>query len=206
MLPPVGCRNVRQEKIFISCRIWRRPSGSSPYTGQASIRRRGFRIGFCSAPGQPSAGCWSTLAVNSSTPSRPFCCSENFCIWRRVRFWWGGSPAAGRSTATGSRGVFTGAKLAIVIDRLRRNYLNQKQFVRAFHGWFDGLKSLRLLRRLCAGAPFAMGTAEEFVPEMLYRGHLAQEADLVLMLEILRNSQNNGELPDKGLSRTAAFM
>jgi hypothetical protein len=97
-------------------------------------------------------------------------------------------------------------KLAIVIDRLRRNYLNQKQFVRAFHGWFDGLKSLRLLRRLCAGAPFAMGTAEEFVPEMLYRGHLAQEADLVLMLEILRNSQNNGELPDKGLSRTAAFM
>ena len=82
-------------------------------------------------------------------------------------------------------------KLATVIDRLQKNHPTQSQFVRAFHGWFDGLKSLRLLRRLCAGTPFAMETAEESLPKLLQQSRLAEGKSLVRMLEILRISQNN---------------
>lgn len=83
-------------------------------------------------------------------------------------------------------------KLTVVIDRLRRNNPTQKQFVRAFHGWFDGLKSLRLLRRLCDGSPYRTATAEEVVPGLLYRAGLAAGADIQRMLETLRSDQNNG--------------
>ncbi len=82
-------------------------------------------------------------------------------------------------------------KLALVVDRLRRNSPTQNQFVRALHGWFDGLKSLRLLRRLCSGTPFCMTTAEAAVPPLLRRAGLVEETDLVRMLETVRADQNN---------------
>lgn len=82
-------------------------------------------------------------------------------------------------------------KLAVVVDRLRRNSTTQGQFVRAFHGWFDGLKSLRLLRRICAGSPFDMMPAEEAVPEFIYQAGQAGETELVRLLELVRFDQNN---------------
>ena len=96
-------------------------------------------------------------------------------------------------------------KLATVVDRLRQNNRDQGRFVRAFHVWFDGLKSLRLLRRLCDGAPFAMASAEQAVPTLMRQGGVAGEVGLVEMLERIRISQNNAEMADKGLSRSATF-
>jgi hypothetical protein len=83
-------------------------------------------------------------------------------------------------------------KLTTVVDRLRQNNLNQDQFVRAFHVWFDGLKSLRLLRRLCTGSPFIMAAGEETVPALLHQGGLEGGVSVVQMLELLRIRQNNG--------------
>ena len=82
-------------------------------------------------------------------------------------------------------------KLAVVVDRLRRNSTTQGQFVRAFHGWFDGLKSLRLLRRLCAGSPFNMMLAKEAVPEFIDQAGQAGATELVRLLENVRYGQNN---------------
>ncbi len=81
-------------------------------------------------------------------------------------------------------------KLAMVVDRLRQNSSAQSHYIRAFHGWFDGLKSLRLLRRLCSGTPFCMSAAEAVVPALLHRAQLAEAAELVRMLEVLRFDQN----------------
>ena len=83
-------------------------------------------------------------------------------------------------------------KLAVVVDRLRHNSSTQSHFVRAFHGWFDGLKSQRLLRRLCADSPFCMQVAEKAVPAILNRAGLAGETGLTRMLEITRFEQNEG--------------
>ena len=83
-------------------------------------------------------------------------------------------------------------KLAAVFERLRLNHPDPDQFARAFHGWFDGLKSLRLLRRLCDGSPFFMATAEQAVPQLLDYVGLSSEHSLAGMLKTLRIDQNRG--------------
>jgi hypothetical protein len=82
-------------------------------------------------------------------------------------------------------------KLATVTDRLRRNHLKTDQYVRAFHCWFDGLKSLRLLRRICDGKPFSMSVAQKIVPDLMRQGGLNPANELSRMLDMMRISQNN---------------
>lgn len=87
---------------------------------------------------------------------------------------------------------FCDQKLAVVIDRLRRNSRGEEGFNRAFHAWFDGLKTLRLLRAICNGSPFFMQTAEEAVPPLLSRAGLTSDRNLPTMLETLKIRQNEG--------------
>jgi hypothetical protein len=71
---------------------------------------------------------------------------------------------------------------------IRRNHTSHPERLRAFHAWFDGLKTLRLVHRLCE-RDFVRQTPEQALPELLaWCGQSAPENSGEI-LKLLRNCQ-----------------
>lgn len=72
--------------------------------------------------------------------------------------------------------------------RLQDNHRTPQGLWGAFHGWFDGLKSLRLIHHLCAG-PLPRIGAQQALPELLAWAGLRARQDVDGWLEALRLAQ-----------------
>lgn len=73
-------------------------------------------------------------------------------------------------------------------DKLRRNNPARSAFLSAFHGWFDGLKTMKLIHHLSDGA-FPRCQPDVAVPELLQLCGLEAVTDLEGQLESLRRLQ-----------------
>ncbi|MCD4688065.1 MAG: hypothetical protein K8R55_01885 [Desulfuromonadaceae bacterium] len=73
-------------------------------------------------------------------------------------------------------------------DRLALNHLRPKARLKAFHDWFDGLKTTRLIHHLCA-ASYPRCQPEEVVPQLLKAAGLPIGSCLIEQLTILRLHQ-----------------
>ncbi len=81
-------------------------------------------------------------------------------------------------------------KFAPVWERLCQNHPDQSKRLRAFHTWFDGLKTLQLLKQLCRKEPFCMVSAEEATSSFFAKIGLKQTGVLPADLETMRQWQN----------------
>lgn len=73
--------------------------------------------------------------------------------------------------------------------RLQRNHRRSGKMLPAFHVWFDGLRTLRLLRCLAAG-PCPRRPAEEAIPPLLAWAGSADPGEIFRQLALLRRLQN----------------
>ena len=73
-------------------------------------------------------------------------------------------------------------------DRLALNHLRPKARLKAFHDWFDGLKTTRLIHHLCA-ASYPRCQPEAVVPQLLEAAGLSISSCLIEQLTILRRHQ-----------------
>jgi hypothetical protein len=81
-------------------------------------------------------------------------------------------------------------RLAETWDRLINNYADPAGLLRAFHAWFDGLRTRQLLRHLGHKKAFALMTAAEAAPLFLGQVGLASTGTLGGDLEKLRGWQS----------------
>jgi hypothetical protein len=84
-------------------------------------------------------------------------------------------------------------KFRDIWPKLRKNNPEPKALLSAFHGWFDGLKSMKLIHHLSAG-PFPRCEPEISVPELLQWSGLEAVTTLEDQLELLHQLQCNDEL------------
>ncbi len=75
-------------------------------------------------------------------------------------------------------------------ERLRRQHRHPEAFSRAFHGWFDGLKSLQLIHHLSATS-FPRVSAEQALPALMRQVGLPVPERIDEILEVLRNYRND---------------
>lgn len=73
-------------------------------------------------------------------------------------------------------------------DKLRRNSNGRSAFLAAFHGWFDGLKTMKLIHHLSAG-PYPRCEPDLAVPGLLEWAGLSGVNGLERQLELLRRVQ-----------------
>jgi len=79
-------------------------------------------------------------------------------------------------------------KFATLWEKLKKNSQSPSALLQGFHGWFDGLKTMRLIHTLSAG-PFPRGEPEEILPELLHWSGLEPVAGIQGQLELLRKVQ-----------------
>jgi hypothetical protein len=80
-------------------------------------------------------------------------------------------------------------------ERLRRNHGRPEPLLKAFHCWFDGLATLRLIHHLSSG-PRARGRGEDLLPQLLEWARLKDAGTLAGQLGALRARQQGGNDPD----------
>jgi hypothetical protein len=106
-------------------------------------------------------------------------------------------PEAGaESLLAGARGISShlanyleGLGFAAVWERLQRNHPRPGALLIAFHGWFDGLRTMRLIHHLSAG-PYPRCGAEEALPRLLRAAGLPDGgASPLEWLQLLRREQ-----------------
>ena len=73
-------------------------------------------------------------------------------------------------------------------DRLRTNHAQNEARLKAFHDWFDGLKTTRLIHHLCS-ASFPRCQPEAVVPQLLKAADLPASSCLIKQLAELRRHQ-----------------
>lgn len=73
-------------------------------------------------------------------------------------------------------------------EKLRRNFPHPPQFIAAFHGWFDGLKTRKLIHSLSSG-PLSCCEPEEALPGLLGWAGLQPAASADEQLALLRALQ-----------------
>jgi hypothetical protein len=83
-------------------------------------------------------------------------------------------------------------KFPAVWDRLQANHAQPDACFKAFHDWFDGLKTTRLIHHLCAG-PYPRCQPEAVLPQLLAAAGLAATKAPTEQLAALRRHQ--GALP-----------
>jgi hypothetical protein len=92
-------------------------------------------------------------------------------------------------TLNESLGAFlSGENLPGVWDKLSRNHGSRQARLAAFHGWFDGLKTTRLIHHLSAGS-WPRLAPHEAVPPLLRQAHLPVPGHLADQLRLLRHQQ-----------------
>jgi hypothetical protein len=74
-------------------------------------------------------------------------------------------------------------------DKLRRNNPGQEALLKAFHGWFDGLKTMKLIHHLSAG-PYPRCEPDEALADLFAWAGLAGAGGVEEQLEMLRQLQN----------------
>jgi hypothetical protein len=81
-------------------------------------------------------------------------------------------------------------------DKLRRNNPGQASLLKAFHGWFDGLKTMKLIHHLSNG-PFPRCEPDEALAELFAWRGLEAVNGVEMRLGLLRKLQNgtNGITP-----------
>lgn len=87
---------------------------------------------------------------------------------------------AGYLESTGFSGVW---------ENLRKNHREAEALRSAFHGWFDGLKTMKLIHHLSA-ATFPRCEPEEALPPLLGWAGLERVTGIAGQLALLRNIQN----------------
>jgi hypothetical protein len=80
-------------------------------------------------------------------------------------------------------------RFADVWDKLRRNHPLPKSLIKAFHGWFDGLKTMKLVHYLSEG-PFPRCEPNEALAELFAWRGLEPVYGLEACLDLLRRIQN----------------
>jgi hypothetical protein len=78
-----------------------------------------------------------------------------------------------------------------VWERLRGNNPSHAALLKAFHGWFDGLGSLRLIHHLSSGLR-SRCQPEDTLPQLLQWARLKDDDDLAGQLGTLRKHQQGG--------------
>jgi hypothetical protein len=73
--------------------------------------------------------------------------------------------------------------------KLRRNNPAHAALLKAFHGWFDGLKTMKLIHHLSDG-PFPRCEPEVALAELFVWGRLESVNGIEGQLKMLRNFQN----------------
>lgn len=76
----------------------------------------------------------------------------------------------------------------VVWDRLKRNNPDKQALMKAFHGWFDGLKSMKLIHHLSAGV-FPRCRPDQAVAALLEWGGVEKQQGVAGQLELLRRLQ-----------------
>lgn len=76
-----------------------------------------------------------------------------------------------------------------ICGKLRRNNPGQKALLKAFHGWFDGLKTMKLIHHLSAG-PYPRCEPDSALGELFEWGEMEPDSGIEDQLEALRNLQN----------------
>lgn len=76
-----------------------------------------------------------------------------------------------------------------VWERLRGNHRGARALCQAFHDWFDGLKSMKLIHSLSAG-PYPRSEPEEALPPLLEWAGLGRVKGVDEQLALLRRIQN----------------
>lgn len=79
-----------------------------------------------------------------------------------------------------------------VWEKLRRNHRAAPALRSAFHGWFDGLKTMKLIHHLSAG-PFPRCEPEETLPLLLEQARLEPKNSASGQLALLREMQNGSD-------------
>ena len=79
-------------------------------------------------------------------------------------------------------------RFAEVWDKLRRNHPVQRALMTAFHGWFDGLKTMKLIHHLSTG-PFPRCEAEESLPFLFELAGMPRLHGVPAHLALLREVQ-----------------
>lgn len=74
-------------------------------------------------------------------------------------------------------------------EKLRRNYPAREALIKAFHGWFDGLKTMKLIHHLSAGLFPRCGPGEALADLFTWEG-LAPVSGMEEQLKALRRLQN----------------
>jgi glycosyltransferase involved in cell wall biosynthesis len=74
-------------------------------------------------------------------------------------------------------------------EKLRRNNPGQEAFLKAFHGWFDGLKTMKLIHHLSDG-PYPRCGPESALMGLFEWGKLESVSGIEDQLEALRQLQN----------------
>jgi hypothetical protein len=73
--------------------------------------------------------------------------------------------------------------------KLRKNHRSAETVHAAFHGWFDGLKTMKLIHHLSAG-PFPRCSPQEALPPLLERAGVTRVDGVPEQLMVLREMQN----------------
>ncbi len=82
-----------------------------------------------------------------------------------------------------------GLRFPEVWEKLRRNNRDRPALLKAFHDWFDGLKTMKLIHHLSDG-PFPRAGAEETVADLFRRAGLEATAGMDEQLALLREIQS----------------
>jgi hypothetical protein len=72
---------------------------------------------------------------------------------------------------------------------LRRNHRTPERLLRAFHGWFDGLKTMKLIHHLSA-REFPRCGPEESIPGLLQMAGAEPGEDLGAQLALVRDRED----------------
>jgi hypothetical protein len=78
-----------------------------------------------------------------------------------------------------------------VWEKLRNTCTDLSKLLTAFHGWFDGLKTMKLIHHLSTEA-FPRSQPEEAVPLLFEWAGLEPSADMEGQLALLREMQIGG--------------
>ena len=79
-----------------------------------------------------------------------------------------------------------------ICTKLRRNNPGRTAFLKAFHGWFDGLKTLKLIHLLSAG-PFPRCEPDDSLAELFAWRTLEPVSGVEKRLDVLRCLQNSAD-------------
>ena len=101
---------------------------------------------------------------------------------------------AGLQTAAGTLSpdlaeFLTVHRFSTVWDRLRRNHPAEERLLSAFHGWFDGLKTMKLVHHLSAG-PYPRCEPDAALKGLFSWRGLEPVTGMAPLLDKLRDLQN----------------